>query len=329
LIAVGNKPIILYCVEDLLRCGITDIGIVLGDNHPEKVTELLGDGTRFGAKFTYVPQGSPRGIAHAIECARQYLGRDRFVVYLGDNILRDGIAGFVQEFSSSEADGMILLSRVKDANRFGVAQLDHEGRILSLVEKPENPVSDLALVGVYFLSSAIFPLIEGLEPSGRGEYEITDALRGLMGSGGNLIASIVTGWWKDTGRVEDILEANRLVLDGMTPGDGTGGSEPGRGIVIEMGCRIIPPVVMGDNCRLKEGAIVGPYVSLGSDSTVSRAVIENTVLDAGVKVDCDRRISGSLIGRGSMIRASRHGCETGSGKESLTLVLGENSEVIL
>ena len=326
LIPVANRPIILYCIEDLLNSDIRNIGIILGDNHPGRVVELLGNGEEFGAHFTYIHQGSPRGIAHAIGCARDFLSGDRFVVYLGDNLCRDGISKMAKEFRSSSLSGMILLSSVPEPSRFGVAVIDGEGRIIDLVEKPEVPPSDLALAGIYFLTSEIFPIIDALLPSDRGELEITDALRDLLRSGRDVEARIITGWWKDTGRVEDILDANRLLLD--SDDICKGGMRIGENTRIHDSVELILPVVIGKDCEIGAGAVVGPFVSVGDGCRIERAMIRDAVLDRNVHIDCSRRIEKSLLGKGVSIIDRNGGSGTGK-RESLTLVLGENSRVEL
>src|SRR5438552_3635001 len=213
LLPLVNKPNVLYCVEDLRDAGITDIGIILGDNMPEKVRELLGDGSRYGVHFTYLVQGPPKGIAHAIACARDFVGRDAFCVYLGDNVLKGGIRHMVEEFQANNHDAGIALCPVAHPERFGVAELDAAGNVAGLVEKPKEPKSNLALVGIYLLRPSIFPIIDRLKPSWRNELEITDAIEGLRKGGGKVKAYVVKGWWKDTGRPEDVLEANHLLLE--------------------------------------------------------------------------------------------------------------------
>ncbi len=213
LIPIANKANILYCLEDLRDAGITDIGVILGDIMPEKVRELLGDGSAFGVRITYLVQGFPAGIAHAIQCAESFMGPEPFCAYLGDNVLKGGIRPMVEEFEAHRYDAEVMLCHVPNPEKFGVAELDGQGHIVSLVEKPKAPKSDLALVGIYLLRTSIFPIIHDLKPSWRNELEITEALDHLRVQGGKLKAHIVTGWWKDTGKPEDILEANHLLLE--------------------------------------------------------------------------------------------------------------------
>ncbi|MFQ5871828.1 MAG: sugar phosphate nucleotidyltransferase, partial [Candidatus Geothermarchaeales archaeon] len=200
LIPIANKPNILYCIEDLRDAGIADIGIILGDIMPEKVKQLLGDGSEYGVRFTYIMQGSPRGIAHAVACAESFVGDGPFCVYLGDNILKGGIRPMVEDFLTNGYDAEVMLCHVPNPQKFGVAELDEKGNIISLVEKPKEPKSDLALVGIYLLRKNIFPIIHKLKPSWRNELEITEALDNLRNQGSRIKAHIVTGWWKDTGK---------------------------------------------------------------------------------------------------------------------------------
>ena len=218
LIPIANKPISQYVLEDLVEASITEIAIVLGNVYPEKVREYYGNGSEFGARITYIDQGEPRGIAHAVGLCEDFVGDDRFVTYLGDNLLKGGITEFADEFrKDTSIEAIVLLTSVKEPQRFGVAQFDDRGRLVRLIEKPKEPPSNFALAGIYFLTSTIFDVISHLKPSGRGELEITDAIQKLIDEGFNVNHDFIEGWWKDTGKPEDILEANRLVLDEMKP----------------------------------------------------------------------------------------------------------------
>ncbi|NLI73696.1 MAG: glucose-1-phosphate thymidylyltransferase, partial [Euryarchaeota archaeon] len=212
LIPIANKPNILYCLEDLREAGITDIGVILGNNMPEQVRELLKDGADYGVRITYIEQGEPKGIAHAVGCAEEFMGDDPFVVYLGDNLLQGGIHYMVDEFADGDMEALVALTSVKDPAKFGIAELDANGSLIGLEEKPKNPKSDLAMIGIYFLRSSIFPIIKQLKPSWRNELEITDAIDKLRKKTGKVSTHMVRGWWKDTGRPEDIIHANRMVL---------------------------------------------------------------------------------------------------------------------
>jgi len=213
LIPVANKPVLFYAIEDLKEAGVTDIGLILGTNMPEKVKEAVGDGSKFGVNITYIMQGEPKGLAHAVAVAQDFVGEDPFIMYLGDNILKSGIKEFVEGFEESDYQARILLQPVDNPRQFGVAELDDKGNVINLVEKPEHPKSDLALVGIYLFKSSIFDVISRIKPSWRGELEITDAIQELLNTELKVDSHIVKGWWKDTGKPEDVLDANHLILD--------------------------------------------------------------------------------------------------------------------
>ncbi len=332
LIPVANKPVLFYAIDDLKEAGITDIGIILGLNMPERVKEALGDGSRLGVKITYIEQGAPKGIAHAVACARDFVGDEPFAVYLGDNILKGGITSFVREFEekSSDCAASILLSRIKDPQRFGVAELDRNGNVARLVEKPKKPKSDLALVGVYLFRSQIFDAIEKLEPSWRNEYEITEAIDRLVRKY-KVKSHIVTGWWKDTGKPEDVLEANQLVLEDLKA-ENMGKIEKGviirgrvrigKGTQIKKGCFIRGPSVIGSNCKIGPGTYIGPYTSIGDNTMITGGEVDSSIIVGNAKISCRKKIVDSLIGAGSTITSAE--LELPKGHK---LVLGENSSI--
>lgn len=333
LIPLANKPNILYCLEDLRDAGITDIGVILGDILPEKVKELLGDGGAHGVRVSYIVQGFPAGIAHAILCAESFLGDEPFCVYLGDNVLKGGIRTMVREFEEQGYDAELMLSRVPNPEKFGVAEVDARGNIVSLVEKPKAPKSDLALVGIYLLRSNIFPIIRGLKPSWRNELEITEALDGLRKQGARLKAHTVTGWWKDTGKPEDILEANHLLLDGIERKvEGTidpearveGRVQIGQGTVVKEGSVLRGPAVIGRDCTIGPNTYVGPFTSIGDGCRLVEADIEASIVIGECTIEGTEKIVNSLIGRHTTIRSKGKGLPRGH-----QLILGENSTVIL
>ena len=333
LIPIANKPNVLYCIEDLRDADITDIGIILGDNMPDKVRGLLGDGSGYGVRFTYIVQGPPKGIAHAIGCAREFVGGDPFCVYLGDNVLKGGIRSMVQDFRSSGYDAEIALCPVDHPEKFGVAELDKAGNIVSLIEKPKQPKSNLALVGIYLLRPSIFPIIEGLKPSWRNELEITDAIENLRKSGMRVKAYVVKGWWKDTGKPEDILEANHLLLEDIEPrNDGvveegaqvTGRVTIGEGTVIAKGSLVRGPAVIGKNCVIGPNTYIGPYTSIGDSSSLIGADIEASIVIEECVIETSNKIVNSLIGRHTVIRSANNRLPKGQ-----QLVVGENSTLVL
>jgi glucose-1-phosphate thymidylyltransferase len=335
LIPVAGKPISQYCLEDLKAAGVEETAVVLGDLWPERVVEQYGDGSELGMKLTYIRQGQPLGLAHAVQMAESFVGEDLFVVYLGDNLLRGGIAEHAQVFRAKKPDAMILLSKVVDPQRFGVAEFDAEGKLKRLVEKPRQPPSPYALVGVYFFTPRIFQAIGRLRPSGRGELEITEAIQNLLDEGCSVDHKFVEGWWKDTGTPEDILEANRLVLDERLEESTIMGSvERGasiqgrvrieKGALIMDGATIRGPACIGHRTRVGEGAYVGPYTSVGSDCELSACEIENTIVMDGCVINSTTRIIDSLIGPQTEI--SRQDKNTPRGYR---LILGERSSLRL
>lgn len=313
LVPVANKPILEYAVDDLKAAGITEIGIVLGNKGREAIQEYFGDGSEFGVDITYVVQGEPLGLAHAVGCTRDFVGDDPFVVYLGDDMMRDGITDLVEDFDPEEYAAGIGLQEVDEPSRYGIVDVDETGDVVHLVEKPDEPPSNLALIGIYVFTSAIFSEIEELEPSWRGELEITEAIQGLIDEGHRIQSHLVHGWWKDTGKPRDVLHANRLVLDDLeTAIHGTvedeesitGRVELGTGSVVEAGAVIRGPASIGENTRIGSDAYVGPYTSIGEESEVDNVHIESSVTAGENEITSDRTIIDSLIGREVTITSS-------------------------
>lgn len=330
LVPVANKPVIQYALEDLKDAGITEVGIVLGEKGREEIQKFFGDGSDFGVDITYIVQGAPLGIAHAVGATREFVGDDSFVVYLGDDMMREGIGELVSDFDLSEYAAGIGLQAVDKPSRYGIVDIDDEsGDIVGLIEKPDEPPSDLALIGIYVFTPAIFEEIERLEPSWRGEYEITEAIQGLLERGHKVQSHIVQGWWKDTGKPEDILHANRLVLDELKPTvEGTisngasirGRVEVGENSVIEDGAVVRGPVSIGSDTTIGSEAYLGPYTSIGDNSTINIVEIESSVVIGDCKITAERTIVDSLIGRRSTITSVN-----GSRPKGDRLVVGENS----
>jgi len=329
LIPVANKPVLFYGIEAIREAGIKDIGIVVGDTADE-VRAAVGTGKKFGIKISYIKQDEPLGLAHAVKISQGFLGDDSFVMYLGDNLIADGITPLVKKFRKRRPEAMILLAKVDHPERFGVAELDG-GRVVRLVEKPKRPKSDLALVGVYMFDRTVMEAVDAIKPSARGELEITDAIQWLVDQGHTVEPSLVEGWWKDTGRVEDILEANRIVLDkAETRIDGRvdKASKVEFKVVVERGARIKNSVVRGPAVigkgALIEDSYIGPFTSIDAGCRVIRSEIEHSIVLGGCQVrDMPRRIEDSLIGRDTTITCSK------KRPEALRFVLGENSEVDL
>ncbi|MEM1509345.1 MAG: glucose-1-phosphate thymidylyltransferase [Thermofilaceae archaeon] len=330
LIEVAGKPVSQWVLEDLVSAGVREVAIVLGDVFPELVVQYYGDGSRFGARVSYVHQGKPLGIAHAVGLCRDFVGSDSFVVYLGDNLLQHGIKEYVRSFVGGGYDALVLLKEVEDPTRFGVAQLDERGRLVRLVEKPKSPPSNLALVGVYFFKSIIFKAIDEIEPSWRSELEITDALQKLIDWGCNVGYRIIEGWWLDTGKKDDILTANYLLLDGKAErkieGEMVNSRVEGR-VTVCKGARIVDSTVRGP-AFIGEGTIVehsfiGPYTSLSKSVKVVESSLEYCVVLEGAWIESVERMEESLVGRhAKVVKRSKDG-------RALRLNIGDYSEVYL
>ena len=303
LVPVANKPVLFYGLEAVRDAGIKEVGIVVGDTADE-IRAAVGDGTDFGLVVTYIQQEAPLGLAHAVLIAREYLGDDDFVMYLGDNFIVGGITHLVDAFCASRPAAQILLTPVRDPRQFGVAELDAAGRVVQLVEKPEHPNSDLALVGVYMFTPVIHDAVRAISPSARGELEITDAIQHLIDCDHDVRSHLITGYWKDTGNVTDMLEVNRTVLETFEPRvDGwvDEASELVGRVVIEAGAsvtasRIVGPVVIGEGTTV-ESSYVGPFTSIGPGCLVSDTEIEFSIVLRNSSLEGVRRVEASIIGR--------------------------------
>ena len=327
LVPVANKPILYYAIESVVAAGITEIGMVVGDTEAE-IRAAVGDGSRWGARVTYIPQSAPLGLAHAVREAQPFLEAAPFVMYLGDNLVPDGIVTFVERFAETRPDALILLARVHSPERFGVAEL-RDGKVVRLEEKPQRPSSDLALVGVYLFSACIFEAVNAIVPSPRGELEITDAIQWLLDRDARVEPHLVSGWWKDTGRLEDMLEANRIALDQLTArNDGRvlGKSTLIGKVVIESGAEIIDsvvrgPAIIGERTRL-ENAYVGPFTSVYHGVHIRNSEVEHSiVLENSRILDVRTRIADSLIGKDVVIRRDD------AMPKALRFMVGDHSEI--
>lgn len=303
-----------YALEDLKKAGVTEIGIIIGDVYPEKVQEYYGNGSKFGVKISYIYQDAPKGISHAIRLCKDFIGDDNFIVYLGDNVLRKDLTDYAKKFQSSESDAMILLCEVDDPQRFGIAELDKDnpGKIKKITEKPKDPPSNLAVIGIYFLTPKIFDVIDNLKPSWRGELEITDALD-LLIKDSKIEYDTVTGWWKDTGTPEDIIHANKLVLDSI----GTenqflidpdaqikDGIVIGKGTTISRDSFVAGPAIIGKNCKIGPAVRIGPYVSIGDNCKLERCEVKDSIIMADCTINSKVDFSNSIIAHGSEIEDS-------------------------
>jgi glucose-1-phosphate thymidylyltransferase len=328
LVPVANKPVLFYGIEALVDAGVKEIGIIIAPETGDEIRAAAGDGSKFGAEITYIVQDEPAGLAHAVLTAEEFIGGSPFVMYLGDNLLADGLRGLVATFRESEPDALILLTPVSDPSSYGVAELDGE-RVVRLVEKPKDPPSNLALVGVYLFGSSIFDAARALEPSWRGELEITEAIQSLIEDGHKVRSEVVSGWWKDTGQLADMLEANRLVLEEIEPrieGEVDEGSRVEGRVVVEAGAVLSRsvvrgPAVIGAGARI-EDAYVGPYTSIGEEVRICRSEIEHSiVLSGSVVEDLGTRMEASLLGREVKLTRSDGMPKT------LRMLVGDKSEI--
>ena len=330
LLPIANKPMSQYALEDLKNIGITEIGIIIGDVYPEKVKAFYGDGSKFGVKISYIYQDQPKGISHAIRLCKEFIDNDNFVVYLGDNILRKNLVDFSKKFESQHPDAMILLCKVDNPSQFGVVEMNEDlQQIKKIIEKPKIPPSNLAVIGIYFLTPKIFDIIDTLKPSWRGELEITEALQLLMQNNGKIIFDIVTGWWKDTGTPEDIIHANKLVLDSIGTEDQFLINSDARindKIVIGKNSLISPdsvvegPVIIGNDCILNDSVKIGPYVSIGDNCSLKKCSIKNSIIMSDCKINSEINIYESIIANGSEIENTKKSKEC-------QFLLGERSHL--
>jgi glucose-1-phosphate thymidylyltransferase len=327
LVPVANKPVLFYGIEAMVEAGIREIGIVVGDTAAE-IQSAVGDGSAWGVRVTYLPQDAPRGLAHAVLIAEEFIGRDPFVMYLGDNLLNRGIGPFIEEFQREGPAAQILLAQVPDPQMFGVAELEH-GRVRRLVEKPREPRSDLALVGVYIFSPAVFDSVKRITPSFRNELEITDAIQDLIDRGLEVRPHIVDGWWKDTGKLEDMLEANRLILETIerrVEGTVDADSRVEGKVILEAGAVVERsvvrgPAIIGTGARIVN-AYVGPFTSIMKDVEIRDSEIEHSIVLEGSSIhDLSNRVEDSLIGRN--VRIHREPMKP----SAYRFMLGDNSEV--
>jgi len=327
LVPVANKPVLFYGIEAMAKAGIDQVGIIIAPETGDEIRLTVGDGSAFGVEITYILQDEPAGLAHAVLTAEPFLADSPFVMYLGDNLLQGGIGNLVARFRDSQPDALILLTPVPDPESYGVAELS-DGAVVRLVEKPREPRTNLALVGVYMFTACVHDAARAIEPSARGELEITDAIQRLVDEGRRVEPHIVEGWWKDTGRLEDMLEANRLVLDTIethVEGDLIDSQVEGR-VVIEAGARlehssVRGPAIIGAGARLTN-CYIGPYTAIGEACEISGAEIEHSILLAGSAVhDIGGRMESSLLGRNVKIgRSTRQ-------PRAYRFMVGDNSEI--
>jgi glucose-1-phosphate thymidylyltransferase len=328
LVPVANKPVLFYGIEAMAAAGIREVGIIIAPETGGEIRAAAGDGERFGVAITYIEQDAPLGLAHAVLTAEPFLGTDPFVMYLGDNLLQGGIDDLVSAFRANTPEALILLTPVPDPQNYGVAELDGDGRIARLVEKPPQPASDLALVGVYMFTARIHEAARAIKPSGRGELEITDAIQWLVDDSSTVESHVVRGWWKDTGRLDDMLEANRLILETIerrVDGELEHSQIDGR-VIVEAGAvlersTVRGPAIIGAGARLTD-AYIGPYTAVGRHCVVESAEVEHSILLEGSSVrGLDGRMESSLLGRNVHIgRSTRQ-------PRAYRFMVGDSSEI--
>jgi len=331
LIPVANKPILYYVLEQVVEAGIRDIGIIISPETGQRVKEAVGDGSRWNAQITYILQSEPLGLAHAVKTAQGFLGDSSFLMFLGDNLIQGGVKSFVKEFTTNKVDALVLLKEVPDPRLFGVAELNEKGEITRIVEKPRKPKTNLAVPGVYLFTKDVHQAIARIKPSRRGELEITDTIQQLIDSGKKVRSHILTGWWLDTGKKDDLLEANRIVLDEFVKRnlrgeiDATsqvaGRVEVGEGTIIEHSI-IRGPASIGDNCHIKD-SYIGPFTSIASGTTIERSSVEHSVVLDNCSILNIERLSDCVIGRCAVVT------KRGEGFKATTLFIGDDAKVEL
>jgi glucose-1-phosphate thymidylyltransferase len=305
LLPIANKPMSQYCIESIKEAGITDIAIIIGGLGSNKVKEYYGNGENFGVNITYIEQDEPRGIAHAIRLCKEFVNNEKFLVFLGDNIIQKPITDFVKNFNKSDYDATVLLCEVDNPSRFGIADVENEN-IVKITEKPKKPTSNLAVTGIYLLTPLIFEIIDNLKPSWRNELEITDALDNLLKQNDNIGYETITDYWKDTGTPEDILNANRQVIEHIC--NQTGGHTS----------------IIGKNCKIDKSATIGPNVSIGDDTIISSdVVIENSIIMSGCKIDGGLNIKDSIISANCYLHGNN------KDKTKKVFLLGEGTKITL
>ena len=317
LLPIANKPMSQFCLEAISETGITDIAIIVGGVGSNKVREYYGTGEKFGVKITYIEQDEPRGIAHAIRLCKEFVNGEKFLVFLGDNIIQKSIKNSVENFKNSNYDATVLLCEVNNPSRFGIADVENE-KILKITEKPKNPVSNLAVTGIYLLTPIIFEIIDNLKPSWRNELEITDALDSLLKQNDNISFERITDYWKDTGThangeiIKKMIEHSVPKIRNYITGNNT---------IIESDVKIQELVVIGENCHISSGSSIGPNVSIGDNTTISVSSIKNSIIMKNCKINSTAEIKNSIIANNSEIKDKE-------GKEKIFL-LGEGSKVTL
>jgi len=331
LLPIANKPMSEYCIKSIHDAGVDDIAIIVGGIGLNKVKDYYGNGEQLGVHLTYIEQDEPKGIAHAINLCKEFVNNEKFLVFLGDNIIQKSIKGFTDEFKNSDAEASILLCEVDNPTRFGIADVK-DGQIIKIMEKPKIPPTNLAVTGIYLLTPKIFEIISELKPSWRNELEITDALDMLIQKNYKITYHMITDYWKDTGTPEDIIHANSTILENMqsynygTKEDGvlfTGNIMIGKDTVLKSGCKIIGPVIIGQNCSINSDVVIGPNTSIGDNSELLKCDIGNSILMQNCQIDCNIIIRNSIIATNSQI------LKRGNTNNEKTFLLGEGTKILL
>lgn len=330
LLPIANKPMSQYCVETLVEAGIVEIAFIVGGIGSDKVKDYYGDGTKFGAKFTYIEQDFPKGIAHAVSLCKDFVDDQKFVVFLGDNIIQREIGEYVSNFEESNAAASLLLCEVSNPSQFGIAEIKNN-KIIKITEKPKNPPTNLAVTGIYFLTPHIFEIIKKLKPSWRNELEIADALQMLVEEEKEIIYGMITDFWKDTGTPNDIIEANRIILENMTESFQGKKEENvilegkivvGEGTIIKKGVKIEGPTIIGKNCIIENDTIIGENTSIGDNSHLSYCTISNSIIMSNCIIEGKLDIKNSIIASNSKIIKEQNG-------NSKKFLLGEGTQISL
>ena len=328
LLPIANKPMSQYCVETLVKAGIVEIAFIVGGIGSNKVREYYGSGEKFGSKFSYIEQDYPKGIAHAISLCKEFIDNEKFVVFLGDNIIQHEISEYISNFEKSNAEASLLLCEVDNPTQFGIAKIKDK-KIVQITEKPKNSLSNLAVTGIYFLTPHIFDIIKKLKPSWRNELEIADALQMLIDDRKELDYEIITEFWKDTGTPNDIIEANRTILENMTP-IFSGKKEEnvilegkvivGEGTIIKNGVKIVGPTIIGENCIIDKDAMIGENTSIGNNSHISSCVVSNSIIMSNCIIDGKLNIKNSIIASNSKISRKQN-------NDDKNFLLGEGTQI--
>jgi glucose-1-phosphate thymidylyltransferase len=327
LLPIANKPMSQYCIESIKNTGIVEIAIIIGGIGANKVKEYYGTGEKFGVKFTYISQDQPRGIAHAIQLCKDFVNNEKFLVFLGDNIIQKNINYIRKSFENSDADASILLCEVDDPSRFGIADVK-DGQIIKIMEKPKEPPTNFAVTGIYFLTPKIFEIIKRLKPSWRNELEITDALQMLLEEGNKITYDTITDYWKDTGTPEDIINANKEILKKINSSFQDNNEENvsieknaiiGNGTIIGENCQVIGPVIIGENCVIGENSSIGPNVSIGNNVKISKSSIKDSIIMEKCEIMANVKIKNSIISSNSKISQT--------GNDEKELLLGEGTKI--